>query len=69
MFMSHKRAPHGLVYQNSEAFSPLAYEFFHSNSQNHDNTKDDSCKCAKLDKSRKHLGAGSIVGINNTSNR
>ena len=80
---SQVRAPHGLVYQNPEAFSPSAYEFFHPNSQKHDHNKDDPCtssKCSplplaveatqiheskggKLDKGRKHLGAGGIVGI------
>lgn len=81
---SQERAPHGLVNQNPEAFSPSAYEFFHPNSQKHGNDKkDDPCttsKCSplplaveatqiheskggKLDKGRKHLGAGGIVGI------
>jgi len=82
---SQERAPHGLVNQNPEAFSPSAYEFFHPNSQKHGyDKKDDPCtssncsplqplaveatqinesKGAKLDKGRKHLGAGGIVGI------
>jgi len=67
MFTSQERAPQGLVYQNSKAFSPLAFEFFLPNSQKPDNTKDNSCKCAKLEKSKKHLGVGDIVGIKNTS--
>ncbi|XP_027344072.1 uncharacterized protein LOC113856453 [Abrus precatorius] len=29
--IAQERAPHGLVYENPEAFSPSAYSFFHPN--------------------------------------
>ncbi|XP_014497504.1 uncharacterized protein LOC106759005 [Vigna radiata var. radiata] len=29
--VAQERAPHGLVYENPEAFSPSAYNFFHPN--------------------------------------
>ncbi|QCE09336.1 uncharacterized protein LOC114185834 [Vigna unguiculata] len=29
--IAQERAPHGLVYENPEAFSPSAYNFFHPN--------------------------------------
>ncbi|CAJ2660678.1 unnamed protein product [Trifolium pratense] len=75
---SQERAPHGLVYQNPEAFSPSAYDFFHPNSQKHDPCTSSKCsplplaveatqihesQGSKLSNGRKQLGAGGIVGI------
>ncbi|KAK7272145.1 hypothetical protein RJT34_28568 [Clitoria ternatea] len=40
---AQERAPHGLVYENPEAFSPSAYSFFHPNERKHD----DPCAASK----------------------
>ncbi|KAJ1409204.1 hypothetical protein SESBI_22929 [Sesbania bispinosa] len=47
--IAQERAPHGLVYQSPEAFSPSAYDFFHPNAQKPE-TKDpcSSSKCSPL---------------------
>ncbi|XP_004487112.1 uncharacterized protein [Cicer arietinum] len=76
--IGQERAPHGLVYQNPEAFSPSAYEFFHPNSHKVDPCTSSKCsplplaveatqihesKVSKLDKGRTKLGAGGVAGI------
>ncbi|KAJ1425967.1 hypothetical protein SESBI_10694 [Sesbania bispinosa] len=47
--IAQERAPHGLVYQSPEAFSPSAYDFFHPNAQK-PGTKDpcSASKCSPL---------------------
>lgn len=47
--IAQERAPHGLVYQNPEAFSPSAYDFFHPNTRKPE-TKDPctESKCSPL---------------------
>nr|AFK35940.1 unknown [Lotus japonicus] len=43
---AQERAPHGLVYQNPEAISPSAYDFFHPNARKPE-TKQDPCDASK----------------------
>ncbi|KAI4322262.1 hypothetical protein L6164_021973 [Bauhinia variegata] len=40
-----ERAPHGLGYENPEAFTPSAYDFFHPNAQKPENK--DPCAASK----------------------
>lgn len=47
--IAQERAPHGLVYENPEAFSPSAYDFFHPNAKKPE-TKDPctASKCSPM---------------------
>ncbi|KAG4986560.1 hypothetical protein JHK82_034184 [Glycine max] len=47
--IAQERAPHGLVYENPEAFSPSAYNFFHPNERKPE-TKDPcaASKCSPM---------------------
>ncbi|KAK7402127.1 hypothetical protein VNO78_14147 [Psophocarpus tetragonolobus] len=68
--IAQERAPHGLVYENPQAFSPSAYDFFHPNE-----TTTSKCspmplaaeihesKPSTLKGGRKQLGAGGVSGI------
>ncbi|KAL2332039.1 hypothetical protein Fmac_019620 [Flemingia macrophylla] len=47
--IAQERAPHGLLYENPEAFSPSAYDFFHPNAKKPE-TKDPctASKCSPM---------------------
>ncbi|CAN8247273.1 unnamed protein product [Cochlearia groenlandica] len=58
--LAQDRAPHGLAYETPAAFSPSAFNFFHTQPDNHDTTLDpcgEESSCSPLPLAAKVQGA------------